>query len=792
MSLVLYLLTAIALLWIVRRWVMPVSRAAALALLLFPFCFTGKALLTGGAYGPFDMAYQTEPMSAVRSLYGVEPPRNAMLNDVYTQMIPYRQVLHEKLMHAEWPLWNPATLCGEILAAAGQPAVFSPFTLLAALLPTAISFAYSASVTFFVAALSLFLFARELGCRETAALFGAVGWMYSSAIAFFILWPHSGTWAVMPLVFFGTRRVVRDAGAPSMAILAAALSLCILAGHPESVLHVVSLAVPYGIYELIRAPREQRLRAIAFACAGGVLAFLLTAIYLLPFADATPQTAEYEFRHMVYAVMDHGTSLPEVAVRLATGIFANSENRSWKLDAVQAIPPDTAGVGSIVLAAAVYALWRWRRRDKWFFAALLLFSLAAHTEWGPLARLLQKLPLFDIALNARYSFAAACILAILGAIGIEELCARNDWRGFAATALAVLAVIAAGSLLLESRFLRFNENRWGDFRLAADVTLLGIAALIVVLRPSRAAIPALIALVLLQRTTQESGLYPTYPAASAYPPIPLLEPLKKIREPFRIAGEGVIFIPGASAMYGLEDVRGYSAMTLRQVWASYPLWSVSMPVSFNRIDDLSRPFLSFLNARYAITTIYTPVPKGWHEVMSYRKGHLIENENAIERAFVPRRVVIGYDEKQALAQMQKETDFRDRAWLSAPLPHQERANGPGEVKIAPRKYGYAMDVTMSDDGWVVVSEPAWRGWRAYVDGRRIEHQVANIGFIGIHVPRGTHKVKLIYRPRSFVIGRALTLGTIAALLLYPFIPRRRGANAIGPGSGVPAPGADVP
>jgi hypothetical protein len=42
MSLVLYLLTALALLWIDRRWVMPVSRPAALALLLFPFCFMGK------------------------------------------------------------------------------------------------------------------------------------------------------------------------------------------------------------------------------------------------------------------------------------------------------------------------------------------------------------------------------------------------------------------------------------------------------------------------------------------------------------------------------------------------------------------------------------------------------------------------------------------------------------------------------------------------------------------------------------------------------------------------------
>jgi len=146
MALLLYLITALALLAIAHRCVRPIRRPAALALLAFPFCFMARALFTGGAYGPFDMAYQTEPMAAVRSVYGVEPPRNAMLNDVYTQMIPYREVLHRKLMQAEWPLWNPYTLCGEILAAAAQPAVFSPFTLIAALLPTAISFTDRKSV----------------------------------------------------------------------------------------------------------------------------------------------------------------------------------------------------------------------------------------------------------------------------------------------------------------------------------------------------------------------------------------------------------------------------------------------------------------------------------------------------------------------------------------------------------------------------------------------------------------------------------------------------------------------
>ena len=53
-------------------------------------------------------------------------------------------------------------------------------------------------------------------------------------------------------------------------------------------------------------------------------------------------------------------------------------------------PPDSAAVGSIALAAAIYALWRVRRAEKWFFGALAVFGLAMHAELPPLAIQLAK------------------------------------------------------------------------------------------------------------------------------------------------------------------------------------------------------------------------------------------------------------------------------------------------------------------------------------------------------------------------------------------------------------------
>ena len=58
--------------------------------------------------------------------------------------------------------------------------------------------------------------------------------------------------------------------------------------------------------------------------------------------------------------------------------------------------------------------------------------------------------------------------------------------------------------------------------------------------------------------------------------------------------------PNGGALYGLEDARGYESIVLARVADTYPLWCRPQAASFNRVDDLTRPFLAFLNVRYAI------------------------------------------------------------------------------------------------------------------------------------------------------------------------------------------------
>jgi hypothetical protein len=773
MSLLLYVATALLLLWIARRALMPVSRGAVIVLMLLPLCMTGRALLTGGVFGPVDLPYFTEPLRDMRVPLGVDKPHNGMLSDLYAQMIPWRKAVQFSLAHGEWPLWNPFILSGTQLAAAAQPAAYSPFTLIACLLPIGASITFSAALTFFLAGLGAFLFARELGCRETVALCAAAGWMYTGAMAFFVLWSLGSSWALFPLVLFATRRCVHAPGIRSTTILGTALTLLLLAGHPETVFHIVFCGALFGGVELL-VVRRGIARVFVSAFIAGAIALLLSAIYLMPMFEAAPQTMEQQFRMGGYRDVSRGVAAGESGARILTDFFPHLHGRWWPHKEPHWVPLETAAAGSIIMALAVYAVFRVRRREVAFFAALALFGILCRAASAPLAALMQKLPLFDIALNERFSFAAALSLVILAALGLDHaLRTRDRVLGYALATATIL--FCAGAFAIDR--LHIIENKlpeFGVYTLFGELVFLGVAAIAVIALQGKSNSAtqqrtlAVVILVLIgaQRWMAGHDIYPTLPAYAAYPPVPIFRSLPRPGgAPFRIVGRAHALVPGTSALYELEDVRGYEAMTFSRYVATYDAWCTHQPVWFNRVDDLTRPFLSMLNVRYAIASDNFPPPEGWRRVARQRGAELLENTRVFPRAFAPAHVVFGTGFDDIIKAMTTAADFHQRAWIEAPLPAGERSNDGATVAGVKRDSGdLIVDVVTAAGGWVVITEPDWDGWRIYIDDRRVQHYYANVAFIGVYVPAGGHRIRLTYLPESFVRGRAISLSTLVLLL----------------------------
>jgi uncharacterized membrane protein YfhO len=214
-------------------------------------------------------------------------------------------------------------------------------------------------------------------------------------------------------------------------------------------------------------------------------------------------------------------------------------------------------------------------------------------------------------------------------------------------------------------------------------------------------------------------------------------------------------------------------MTFLRLAETYGLWCVHNAASFNGLPDKSRPMLSLLNQKYMIALPAEQPNEQWKLVLEDRNARLLENTRVLPRAFIPRRIRYEQHQDHVLFGMSKSTDFSDMAWILAPeLPPHEISNGRGTLTTRRNGRQWDMKATMLEDGWVVLSESAWKGWRAYVDGKRVQTHFADHAFLGVYVPKGTHEVRVIYQPESFTRGRNITLATIVGLIGW-FVWRRR-------------------
>lgn len=760
-AIILYLAASIAIVLCWRRFVQPMSRAAAIVIVLLPFCFCGRALLTGRVYAPIDMPFSSEPLKDYAHEYGMETPYNGTLSDLYMQMIPWQSAVRSALTRGEWPLLNPYMLCGSMLAANMQSAPYDPMHVVALVLSEAQALTFGAAITFFFAALFTFAFARSLGLGETASLIGAAGYMSCAILAFFVGWPLGRVWTFLPLVMLGVRMVVRETGVRAAVILTLGFVLMILAGHPESILHIVFTGAVWGVFELVQT---RRWKSIALAAVCGVLALLICAISLLPFFSVAPETREYDVRHNAYANYPFRIDPHMVARRAGVSLFPFWGGQPERGNYTDEWEPTTMRVGAIVLALALAAVVVAPRRETWFFCGLAVFCAWAGLNAWPVAHVLHSLPLFDIALNERLVFPATFALTVLAAIAADRMRARG-----AIVIAAVAVLLLVGTMLIRDAQLAVGvDAKLLTFLACVDLIPLVLVAILFLIPKPRIVLPLLLGLILVQRTIEDGSIYPAHPEKAFYPELPVLQHMQKDgATPFRMVGLHYSFLPDAAALYELEDARGYEAMTFRRLADTYPLWSIPLGASFNNVPDMSRPFLSFLNVRYALGTHEIQPPDGWKVVMDDRNSRLFLNTRALPRAFVPRAIRYARDEADVLGQMAQATDFAETAWITVPqYEPQEIVNGPGSVAIRREGFDYTLDANMEGDGWVVISDAKWPGWRAYIDGRRVETHFANHAFIGVFVPKGKHTLRVAYMPEAFTRGRNITFVTLLAIAAF--------------------------
>jgi hypothetical protein len=181
----------------------------------------------------------------------------------------------------------------------------------------------------------------------------------------------------------------------------------------------------------------------------------------------------------------------------------------------------------------------------------------------------------------------------------------------------------------------------------------------------------------------------------------------------------------------------------------------------------------------------------WRKLVSFGEVEVYENLKALPRAWFVRRAAVdlsaGVLEAIKTGKMKdgspfdpaetvlfEKEDFGNREivlpQIGEPVNAEARITRyePQRIEIATRN---------DSAGFLVLSEIYYRGWEAWIDGRRAPVERVNYALRGLAVPAGAHRIEFVFRAPSFRNGAAYSL-LGALLLLVSFGGRRSGAGRL--------------
>jgi hypothetical protein len=173
--------------------------------------------------------------------------------------------------------------------------------------------------------------------------------------------------------------------------------------------------------------------------------------------------------------------------------------------------------------------------------------------------------------------------------------------------------------------------------------------------------------------------------------------------------------------------------------------------------------LGALNVKYISSS--SPLPDGEIELLRYFPEYplwLYELEQTVPRVYVVPVAEHEIDQGKMLERLASK-DFEPLATVLVEEPISLGNKGGFQAEAQILEYeNHLVNIQASLDrpGILVLADSFYPGWNAYVNGRQEKIYRANLFFRGVQLSAGTHTVQFRYEPRSFAIGRAVSIITL--------------------------------
>jgi hypothetical protein len=177
--------------------------------------------------------------------------------------------------------------------------------------------------------------------------------------------------------------------------------------------------------------------------------------------------------------------------------------------------------------------------------------------------------------------------------------------------------------------------------------------------------------------------------------------------------------------------------------------------------------LGALNVKYLSSL--SRLPDGEIELVRHFPEYplwLYELERAVPRVYVVPAAEHETDPAKTLERLASK-DFNPLATVlvDEPISLGNKAGFQAEARILEYENQLvSIQASLDSRGILVLADSFYPGWNAYVNGRQEKIYRANLFFRAVPLSAGTHNVEFRYEPRSFAIGRAVSIATLSLII----------------------------
>ena len=734
------------------------------------------------------------------------PVKNPITSDVVSLIFPMQTLGVDMLKKGEVPLWNPYILAGTPLLANLQSAPFSPTNLLYFVFDNISAWSFQIILQHFLAALFTYLLLRHWKVSKVASFFGGIIFAFSG---FNIIWSqwdrHALIASFIPLIILLTDRWFLNAKAWEGILISVSFALFLFSGYPQLALYLFLALFLLWIVRLgeIRNLTLKTLLLGLFL----VLGVGLAAPQILPGAELLP-LSQREFEPYPF----DWAFLPWVKVItfFAPDFFGNHATENYWGPQDYTSNTGYVGIVAISLALAAFSLIR-KNKEVRFAILLLVFSLIFSFP-TPIPIFLWKSGF--LGLNAASAHRALVLfnlaVAFLAGFGVDIFLRKKI--SFLKTVL-IPSIILVGFLgyglylfyltKTDPTLSLFTHSQIPKYLVALRNLIFPfgilIATTVIFLVQSRAGntlkrviLVALLVLGIFELFRFGWKYTPFSPRHIIFPTTPVLDFLLTQEKPVRVTGSKVIPI-NMKMPYKLESLEGYESVyplrVAKFLAALSGKRSGTQPLGrYGTVDNDTSELLDLVNTKYYLTLKFDKKgqPSANGEIPDYfdsqrfkvvfedKTTAVLESKSALPRAFMVYDWETIGDEREILNKLlDGNFPFTEKVVLEEepPIKRSNRAKIVSKVEYEVYSENRSLiNVETGQDGILFVSDTWYLDWYAFIDGEAVEILRANFNFRGIPVPKGSHEVEMVYKPRSFYNGiKVSALSLLVLLAIYPLM-----------------------